>query len=411
MYDLNDLFKRYINNECTQEEIKFLLRSFDISGSEAELRQAINDHLESQHQTEELTNVDERIIHVYKSLKNKITEEGKEDRVPVIKWSRILSTAAAVLIISTGLYLFMFSNKNDPATETIAVQTQKIIEPGGNKAILTLPDGTQVVLDQAANGFISGTGNATIRKTGEGIIEIENEKSKEQPVQILTLQTPRGGTYQLNLPDGTKAWLNSASSISFPSAFNAGERKVEITGEVYFEVAQQAEESITGKAGKFVPFLVKVASKGDKYGQEIKVLGTHFNVNTYPDEGDYKTTLIEGSVRISSFNPSGKVLDSKLLSPGQQSKVNRNIQISNVDVQQEIAWKDGLISFVDADVKSIMRQVSRWYDVDVEYSSQLPSRIFNGKIPRSSNLDQLLEILEKSNIHFKVKDRKITVLP
>jgi transmembrane sensor len=411
MYELNDLFKRYINNECTQEEIRFLLKSFEISDSESELKQAINEHLKSQRQGDELTDIDERVLHVYKNLENTIKEDKEENRVPVIKWSRILSTAAAVIIICGGLYFFMFSNKSNPHSEFISAQRQETITPGGNKAILTLSDGTQVVLDQAANGLISGTGNAAVKKTADGVIEVGNIESAEKAVEVLTLQTPRGGEYQLTLPDGTKAWLNSASSISFPSSFSANQRKVEISGEVYFEVARQTGAFRDTQSPKFVPFLVKVAPKGDKYGQEIKVLGTHFNVNTYPDEGDYKTTLIEGSVRISSFNASGKEVDSKLLSPGQQSKVSRNIQISNVDVQQEIAWKDGLISFVDADIKSIMRQVSRWYNVDVEYSAQLSRRIFTGKIPRTSNLDQVLEILEKSDIHFKVKDRKITVLP
>ncbi|TJZ63278.1 DUF4974 domain-containing protein [Sphingobacterium olei] len=410
MDELNDLFKRYINNECTKEEIKYLMKSFDISDNQIELKRAINEHLRSQHQGDELTGVDERILHVYQNLKDRITEEGEEKRVLVVKWSKVFSAAAAILIILGGSYFFMVSDINQSLVDIAEVAKPKVIEPGGNKAILTLADGTQVVLEQAANGFISGTGGV-ISKTADGIIEIGNMEAAENTIQILTLETPRGGQYQLNLPDGTKAWLNSASSISFPSSFVGDERKVEITGEVYFEVASQKEAPMNAQSQKFVPFIVKVPSKGDKYGQEIKVLGTHFNVNSYPEEGDYTTTLIEGSVRVSSVNATGKLIDSKLLSPGQQSKVGSDIRVSKVDVQQQVAWKDDLISFVDADIESIMRQVARWYNVEVEYSTLLPPRIFTGKISRSSNLNQLLEILEKSNIHFEVKGRKITVLP
>jgi ferric-dicitrate binding protein FerR (iron transport regulator) len=205
-----------------------------------------------------------------------------------------------------------------------------------------------------------------------------------------TLSTPRGGQYQLVLPDGSKVWLNASSSIHFPTAFAGHERNVELTGEAYFEIAKNKQK----------PFHVNVN------GMQVEVLGTHFNVNAYGDEGAIKTSLLEGSVKIKKGNISG------LLKPGQQGVLKKNstdLEIKNADMNEAIAWKNGLFEFDGADIKSIMREIGRWYDVDVVYAGKVPDRRFEGKISRDAQLSDVLKILALSNVKFSVEGKKIIV--
>jgi len=297
------------------------------------------------------------------------------------------AVAASVLLIVAGVVIWQQTNTRRPAT----IQTVKQdVPPGSNKAILTLSNGQQIVLDSAAKGDLAQQGSARVIKTDSG--QIAYHASSEKPTAVLynTLATPRGGQYQLTLPDGTKVWLNAASSIRYPVFFTGTERKVEITGEAYFEVTKNASK----------PF--KVMVKGN---QEIDVLGTSFDVNSYPDEREIKTTLLEGSVKAQGT----------ILKPGQQAawSAGQPVKIQNdADLEEAVAWKNGKFIFTGNDLGSVMRQISRWYDVDVDYKGDFKGDEFVGVISRFKNVSEILHMLEQTRtVKFSVEGRKITALP
>ena len=314
---------------------------------------------------------------------------------PHVRILRQWGWAAAVLaFVVGGWYLFTNIKRNDAplAGKTGTVQPG-VITPGGSKAILTLADGSLITLDSAVNGDIARQGNTSIVKLADGQVVYRPQGISVGEGGMNTLSTPRGGQYQLTLPDGSKVWLNAASSITYPAAFAGNERKVKITGEAYFEVV----------ANKSKPFLVSVNG-----GSTVEVLGTHFNINSYIDENSVRTTLLEGRVRIRS----GK--NSVVLQPGQQSVVQagrEEVSVnSNLDIERLVAWKNGLFVFEDDDIKSIMRQVGRWYDVEIVYDNPPLSKLFMGKIPRDAPVSMVLELLETTGqVHFKIEGKKIIV--
>jgi len=339
-----------------------------------------------------------------------------QHRLPVhpAQNSKFYWTAAAaslILLCSIGLY---FSGIRRNHQQINQQQTVLDINPGKNKAILTLSDGSKVELDgKGALKKLSGNEKAIISTSSDGKLVYNatalNVSGTDAGASLNNMiSTPRGGQYQVVLPDGTRVWLNAASSLRFPLVFKGSERKVVVTGEAYFEVAKVSGTQFQyGKQVKRrVPFIVETEK------QRIEVLGTHFNVNSYSDENSTNTTLLEGSVRVSALQASeGLVKELYTLKPGQQSRLTaRGIAVTATDTEEAIAWKNGSISFVNADIKTIMRQVSRWYNVDVKYQGDIPERIFTGSISRSSKLSELLKILEFSNIKFSIKGHQITVL-
>jgi ferric-dicitrate binding protein FerR (iron transport regulator) len=266
--------------------------------------------------------------------------------------------------------------------------------PGGNKAVLTLANGKTITLDSAKNGLLANEGNAHIKKTHDGQLVYEGGKNEaaDVPAAMNTVSTPRGGQYQLVLDDGSKVWLNSASSLSFPATFKGATREVEITGEAYFEVAKNAK----------MPFKVKVNNT------VVEVLGTHFNIMAYNDEDAMKTTLLEGSVKISNKQFSG------LLKPGQQALLKQNgpIKITDeADADDAVAWKQGIFQFRDASIEAIMRQAARWYDVQVSFAGKIPAKEFTGRISRNVKASELMGMLKYMGVNFKIEDKHITVLP
>lgn len=302
-------------------------------------------------------------------------------------WKKI----AAAIIIAASTYL-VYTTTNSPAPQQPQQSTNTIKEdvgPGGNFATLTLGDGSKIVLDTASNGLLANQGNASIVKLNNGEISYKAKPAKEEVVHH-TMSTPIGGQYHLVLPDGTGVWLNAASSITYPTAFTAPERQVSITGEVYFEVAKNAEQ----------PFRVTV---GD---QKIEVLGTHFNVNAYDDERTLNTTLVEGKVKIINAD------QAMLLAPGQQIQNNKTGKLKLVkdpDLEETLAWKDGLFHFNGTDIETIMRNVARWYGVEVVYKDKIEEQ-FVADIPRNVNVSKLLELLELTRqVHFSVNNKVITV--
>ncbi len=321
--------------------------------------------------------------------------QGKKNKpAKIIRWKIVLRIAASLILFIVGVAIY-FSWRSTEQNGLAVVPEQKVerdVLPGGNKAILTLSDGYAISLDDAKNGQVAQQGNAQIAKLGNGQIAYSEIKGKQAEVFFNTLTTPRGGQFRLTLPDGSQVWLNSASSVKYPTAFNGMQRKIEITGEAYLEIAHNPVK----------PFIVSVN------GMNVKVLGTHFNINAYDDEASVKTTLLEGSI---SLEKSDAVAT---LKPGQQAQLGNSGKIKvidNVDIDQVIAWKNGYFSFNRADLQTVMRQIARWYDVDISYEGKIPERQFGGKIDRNSNATEVLKVLQETKVHFRIEGRKIIVTP
>ena len=315
------------------------------------------------------------------------------------------AAAAVVGLVIGGAALFtLLKKKDDLSTKPIAERFRNDVAPASEKAILELADGSRIALDSAAKGELVQQGSTRVLKQDNGQLKYDAEKTTPGatgiPYAYNTVTTPRGGQYRVVLPDGSKVWLNAASSLRFPTGFAGHERKVELVGEAYFEVAKNPA----------MPFKVTVkpfAGNAASAPMEVEVLGTEFNINAYGDETDRRTTLLQGSVKITAG--SGQ----SLLKPGQQARVNAGgLQIMpEVDTDEVIAWKNGLFQFKEANIQSIMRQVSRWYDVEVEYRGNIHQQFF-GKIPRRVQVSTLLKILESTGwVHFAIEGKKITVAP
>ena len=306
---------------------------------------------------------------------------------------RIAVAASIAVLIAIGGYFFPFKKTAAPLPIT-STTTRNDISPGTTGGILVLANGQQIPLDSAGNGLLAVQGNAKV--TGRQGKIVYNATSGNSEQLFNTVVTPRSKQYQLVLADGSSVWLNAASSVRFPATFSGDARRVEITGEAYFEVAPLLRN------GKKVPFIVSTR------GMEVRVLGTHFNVNAYPDESTIKTTLLEGSVMVTK----GKA--KQLLKPGEQARLdpgNNLVLYKDVDTDEEIAWKNGYFSFDQADLSSVMRQIARWYDVEIVYQGQVPDRRFGGEIARTSRVSEVLKILEESKVHFKIEEKRIIVLP
>jgi len=329
----------------------------------------------------------------------KITNEVAELNEPIVRqskyvWFRIAVVAAIVLAVLVGGWLLLPRPFKKGATGQVAT-VSKDISPGGNRAILTLSDGTRVLLDSAQHGELARQGRTRISKKQEGeVVYNANhaEPNEEAPLTYNTITTPRGGQYHVVLPDGSHVWLNAASSIHFPTQFTGRERKVTVSGEAYFEVAKDRAR----------PFVVKDLLND----VEVQVLGTHFNINTYKDQGDVKVTLLEGSVKVRE----GGLYE--ILKPGQQAEVNSVIKImDDVDIEEVMAWKNGSFQFNGETLESVMRQLERWYDVETVYQNKDTNKQFGGMISRNTNLSEVLKALELNDVHFKIEGKKIIVLP
>jgi len=309
-------------------------------------------------------------------------------------WLRI---AAALLVFSTAGVL-LINHKNNvikTANRLANNQSPTMIVPGSKKATLTMANGKVILLANAANGVLAKTGASNVLKTRNGqiIYNITNKKLvADNQVGYNTLSTPKGGEYQVVLPDGTKVWLNAASSITYPTAFTGTDRRVKLSGEAYFEVAKNKDK----------PFYVSINNV------QVRVLGTHFNIAAYSDDDEITTTLLEGSVQVTKNN------SLSLLKPGQQAVISNNsnnIAVSEANIDDAMAWKNGYFIFNDDNITGIMKKVSRWYDVDVEYRGTFNDQQFGGTFYRSKSITELLQYLEKiGKVHFTISGRRITVM-
>lgn len=359
---LQQLAKKVIAGKATEEEKLFLEEYYN----------AFEKHpdIETELSAEDLNELQQVVL-------QKIHHQTTDTTIPQIGGRQIWRwIAAAILLIVTGSSLYIFKDRKPATVLNVTPKTTDDILPGSNKATLTLNNGSTILLDDAATGSLGTQGNIEISKTADDRLVYTKAKkpnSSSEKIEYNTVTTPRGGQYQIMLPDGTKVWLNAASSIHFPTSFAQQQRLVSITGEVYFEVARDSQR----------PFIV---SSGNT---TVQVLGTHFNIMGYDNEDVLKATLVEGSIKISTENKT------VLLHPGEQIQVGKEKfkHVKNADVDAELAWKNGLFYFKDAGIQTIMKQVERWYDITVKFEGDLPEKQFNGKIPRNVTLAELMEIL------------------
>lgn len=380
------LFFRYQQGICTDEERMEFLDMVTKEENQEELNRLFKDAIAETDIDQVLDPV--KADQIYNAIVTDTkTEVSKSSLVKKMGLKKIIVAASVILLISLGVYQMIPVDSKRTAIVQNNNNGVKTIKPGTDNAILTLSDGSTIVLDKAADGSLAYQGSVEVKKIN-GQIKYQGTNGTEQLYN--TISTARGNQYQVVLSDGSKVWLDAASSIRFPTSFNGKERKVEITGQAYFEVAHNPD----------APFKV------DVNGLQITVLGTHFNVNAYGDEAEIKTTLLEGSVKLSK----GNLIS--VLKPGQQGSVgsNGNIAVQNdVDVDEVVAWKNGAFIFNRQDMKSIMRQISRWYDVDVVYNGEPTKETFSGIVSRKTSVDQVLKIMEANGARFTIEGRKIIV--
>ncbi|MGN6416984.1 MAG: FecR family protein [Pseudobacter sp.] len=327
--------------------------------------------------------------------------------IPFYRRRNLQIAASLLILLGAGTWLTLnktSTNITEPIVTAEASTTP--ILPGGNKATLTLADGTTIILDTAGNKTLAQQGTTKIIKLNNGELAYKDATRSDAAASGLynTIRTPNGGQYQVILPDGTRAWLNAASVLRFPIAFSGNERKVQLSGEAYFDVSKKSQ----------LPFRVVTTDEQNNELGMVEVLGTEFNVNAYNNEPSVRTTLVEGKVKVSTTDSSMRPV---ILTQSMQSSFyrdqqrGRNIMVREVDTDDAIAWKNGLFNFNNADIKSVMRQLARWYDVDVVYEGALSNEKFEGEISRNSTLAEVFKILELSAVHFKVEGRKVTVMP
>lgn len=311
-------------------------------------------------------------------------------------WPRITVAAAVLLAVASGTWWWL---END-AVLSPAPQPQAITDkaPAAVKATLTLANGTVVALDTDSSRTLAQQGATQVTQLagGELVYKATQRTVSGTATGINTLRTPRGGLFKVVLPDGTRVWLNAASSLQYPAAFTGADRTVALTGEAYFEVAPDKQK----------PFRVNT------HGQQVQVLGTAFNINAYDDEEATRTTLLQGSVKVALTNATGSAQKEQLLTPGVQAVTTpAGIAVTQPDLQQVTAWKEGEFRFQHMKITSIMRQIARWYDVEVEYQGPLPQQEFYGIIPRKEYVSQILKALTLTrNVHFIMKGNTIIVM-
>lgn len=394
MERIEELYIKYqkdLISENEREEFFNLVRSADGNS----LRKLADRYLAEKTPSDlEYLNADtDRIMF---AIRKRISDEGpKVRKIEIAPWIKLMVAAASIL----GCLFFVYRYNTKDVIKAGNEKNSKLITdvaPGGNHAFLTLADGRKILLDTAYTGKLAEIGGTRISKTADGELVYESNLEPNAIAQTNIVTIPRGGEYRLFLPDGTRVWLNASTSIKYPTKFDGAERKVFVSGEAYFEVAKDPEH----------PFIVQTDQ------QEIKVLGTHFNVRTY-NKARTITTLAEGSVKVMTTNGFSKSI---VIKPGQQAVLtNNNLLSSNADIEAALAWKNGLLFFRDAPLEQVLEEVARWYDIDVEYQGEIPKKTFTGGVNRSSNLSAMLRILNFTGVKAKIvindKSRKLIVEP
>lgn len=387
----NKLRKLLSGSEWTSKEMQWLLTYLENS-DDTELRQLMQKHFSNDLENSKSISP-EASRKLFNAIHDKIGSESKSKKRRVFPLRRVAIAASVIGVLLVSFFLLTDKiGKKEIARSEIGQQRFKNdVLPGGDKATLTLADGSTIVLDDAQNGYLVQQGNSKIIKL-DGKLSYDPTNKNSREIVYNTISTPKGGQYKLELPDGSQVWLNATSSIHFPTSFIGAERRIEITGEAYFEIAKKPN----------MPFIVTVNNA------EVQVLGTHFNVNAYDDEDNVKTTLLEGSVK---FVNDG---NTNILKPGQQAQLTKERTtkvVSNVDVDEVVAWKNGMFDFENAGIETVMRQLSRWYDVEIEYKGKNDD-LFIAEMRRNIKLSDALKALELTGkVKFDIQDKKIIVMP
>lgn len=364
------LYERSLKGQCTEQELAALASYTDdfslISGE---------------------TVAPEQSERIYSNLQKAIAESNSRN-FRFISWKT--TAAAAILVFILGSLLYFFNQQPQIQEAPVLAKVKRLpIQPGSDQAILTLSDGTDIVLNKASSGQIASENGTEVIKDRDGSIVYETGTDGAQTATFNTITIPRGGQYNLTLPDGSKVWLNSASKLRFPTRFSGNSREVELEGEGYFEVAKNA--------GK--PFFVNTGN------MKVKVLGTHFNVMAYRDESYVRTTLLEGKVMLMAGNSTA------MIKPNQQGVFNgQGFKVSAADVDEDMAWKNGYFIFNEENLASIMRKVSRWYDVDVSFETTNKNLTYTGTVSRFKNISEVLKVLSLTGtVKFKIEERRVKV--
>lgn len=378
-----DLWNKYLAGDCTREEIA---------------------RMESWY-NQEFKDLEEAPMPDYPQTRNEILSKIRKQRSTLIKnkqrklWQRIAVAASVLFVFSAGLFYYL-EHKNPLKNETIAY-AQDVL-PGSNKAVLTLANGKRISLTDVSDGELAKQTGISIAKTADGqlVYKVLDQGHSTPGISTYnTVETPRGGQHQIILQDGSKVWLNASSSIKFPVSFDhADQRVVVLSGQAYFEVAKNKAKA----------FIVKTNR------QSVEVLGTHFDVNAYADEPTVKTTLLEGAVSVSAITGNQKNTSRRILKPNQQSVLSgEELSVVPVETSDVVAWKDGTFMFNNEELESIMKKVSRWYNVEIKYSTEdIRKNTYWGTISRSVKVSELLRMLEMTgDVHFRIEGKQITAMP
>lgn len=393
------LFEKFKTNTCTKEELDEFLKLVQEDTDNEDLKKELSKYWERSENESKTSARD------WKKFSSLINEAGQETpvvplyshqrRIGLMKWAAV---ASVLIILSFAAYLIFYTKGNSrfEISKSTEPQNGNEVAPGGNKAILTLSDGSNINLDSAIVGTIATQGNIRIIKIEDGELLYFVDHQSPSLAAYNTITIPRGGKYKIVLSDGSKVWLNAASSLKFPAAFTGNTRSVSLAGEGYFEVDRNEAK----------PFYVGVKN------MLVRVLGTHFNINAYEDESSAKTTLLEGSVKVTNAASANNDGHAVLLKPGEQSVLAKDGTIKtnhHANMAEAVAWKDDLFEFNNAAIPVIMRQISRWYDVEIDYRGSIPTQKLTGKISRNVNLSQLIDMIQYTGVNMKIENKKIII--
>lgn len=382
-----ELISKYLSGDLSPGEQEEFRQWLDADAANGKLLAELENEEQLDRDLRFLSDVNSKAA--WENVGSRINNPVPEPRLPV--YLGYWKYAAAVLIFGLLSYAVFDAAYNPKGSVVVTEAKQAVgndVLPGGDKATLTLADGSVVSLEEMENGTVREENGIRVSKKDGQIVYELMKQGNNTAVTYNTITTPVGGQYSIVLPDGSRVWLNSASSLHFPTAFTGQNRDVELTGEGYFEVAENEK----------MPFMVQAGKTN------VSVLGTHFNLMAYANEGVTKTTLLEGSVKV------GNGSSSRTIVPGEQALTGENVQVRTVDTEEAVAWKNGYFQFENEDLRTIMRQLKRWYNVDVDNEQQIPDKHFTAVISRNTNLAQVLRMLEMSGeLEFKIEGNRITI--
>jgi len=385
---LAELYEKYVNGICTAAEKKKLMELLADPSLEAAQERLIEhsfDNLPIRYPMPAYLadQVFGRMMSAHR------LNTARRKRRAILSWTAV--AASLLLLALAGNWFFNKTPAPRMANTAGPTQHPDVPPPSANRASIVLANGQIIFLDSAGNGTLATEGNVHVVKSGNGEISYRADVAGGEANLYNTLRNPRGSrVLSLKLSDGTRVWLNAESTLRYPAAFDGASRKVDITGEAYFEVAHDAK----------TPFIVAGG------GTEIRVLGTSFNVNAYAEQEDVRVTLLDGAVNVLHDGASHR------LQPGQQARVGHTIQVVNdVNLEQAVAWKNGFFLFQGAALHEVMQQLSRWYDVDISYTGKIPERHFVGKVDREYTLSEVLAVLGASDVHYTIEGRRLIIQP